>query len=145
MSLQTYLLCPGFNDLDPACRLVATPLLSDRWRPNFLGGIGSRWLGAQPLAVQALLHEPARHPPGGPKRLGQMRDALARTSQRCSALWALGRAQGQAVREDPDHRIARVRTAVQTIQHAAAPARPSFGASLFAKAEPMCSPRRAWL
>jgi hypothetical protein len=97
----------------------------------------------QPFRVRVLLHEPARAVRlAEPKRLGQMRDALARTSQRRSAVWALWRARGQAVREDLDPRIARVRTAVQTIRPAAAPAPPALGTHLcaFASAEPVGSP-----
>jgi hypothetical protein len=59
MSSQSYLPCPGFNDRDHARRWVAIPCLSGRWRPHVLGGIGGRWLGAEPLAVQVLVHEHA--------------------------------------------------------------------------------------
>jgi hypothetical protein len=75
------------------------------------------------------------------KRLGQTVDALCWTSQQRSTFWALWRARGQAMPEDTDRRIARMRNAVATIRQAG-PQRPSLGTRrfAFAKAEPLCSP-----
>jgi hypothetical protein len=78
------------------------------------------------------------------KQLGQKVYALSWTSPQRSAFWALWRARGQAVLEDTERRIARVRKAVAKIRQAG-PQLPSLGKRLFAfaKAKPMFSPRRA--
>jgi hypothetical protein len=80
-----------------------------------------------------------------PKRLGQIRYALARTSQQRSVLWALWRARGQAAREDTERRIARVRDAGAKIRQAG-PQLPTLGTPLFglAKVERWVPPRSSW-
>jgi hypothetical protein len=60
MSLQSYLLCPGFNDRDQSKGRVSTPPVNDRWLQTFLGSIASRWLDSPPFAVQVLIH-PTEH------------------------------------------------------------------------------------
>jgi hypothetical protein len=88
MPLQTYLGCPGFNDLDRPRGEIATPTVNDRWRQDFLGGIGGRWPGAQPSAVQVFIPQtecvtrlaalqplgrgatPSAGPPANARRLG---------------------------------------------------------------------------
>jgi hypothetical protein len=79
------------------------------------------------------------------EKLGQKVYALSWTRSQRSAFWALWRARGQAVLEDTECRIARVRHAVATIRQAG-PQLPSLGTRLFAfaKAEPMFSPEESW-
>jgi hypothetical protein len=75
----------------------------------------------------------------GRKRLIQTVHALPWTSPQRSVVRALERARGQAVREDTERRIARVRHAAATIRPAG-PQDSSLGTLLFATAEPRCSP-----
>jgi hypothetical protein len=92
MPLLTYLLYPGFNDLDHSRRWVATPLLSDRWRLNFLGGIGGRWVDAQPSSVRVRIPQTERATSLAPlKTLGRKVEALSWTPSQRSAFWVLRR------------------------------------------------------
>jgi hypothetical protein len=90
------------------------------------------WFEWQPSAVPVFFHPTERATRLAElKTLGQKVYALSWTRSQRSAFWALWWARGQAVLEDTDRRIARVRNAVATIRQAGPPL-PSLGTRRFA-------------